>query len=334
MTGPFGYVSASHIGEFNRNNENLPILGPGTFTYTVGGGICNAPIDTAEVIIEIIDPIELGDDVFSSFCKLEGGVNLFSLLDSSTTSEGQFLDVESTDALGDDGFLNFTNLPNGIYNFEYSIPNEAPCDSSSLNIEINIIELEEPVVVDTEFCILDAIRLDDIEVLDQSEVPLLNFNWYSSLESEDPILDNPTLQDAEIYFVANVDAQGCESTRARVEFNILNLGETSEIDPSNNCPLDFQDGVSANSDNINDTFTTVRDGVFNLPEAFPDFNLEIFNRFGTMVYQGGSSTSEFDGNSNVSLSIGDDLPSGVYFYVFNPNFKNNSPVQGSFYLSK
>ena len=67
---------------------------------------------------------------------------------------------------------------------------------------------------------------------------------------------------------------------------------------------------------------------------FLPFSLEIYNRYGTVVYKANADTPEFDGTSNVSLSIGDDLPSGVYYYIFNPNFKNNAPIQGSFYLSK
>ena len=35
-----------------------------------------------------------------------------------------------------------------------------------------------------------------------------------------------------------------------------------------------------------------------------------------------------------SVRLGDDLPSGTYFYVFTPNFNNNLPIQGSFYLSR
>lgn len=346
-TGDFGYNSnGDHQGLFVNGDASLPILGEGTYTYTVGGGICNAPVDTATVTIEIIEPIELGENVFNSFCKLDGGVNLYSLLDENTTASGQFTDTDATNTLSTDGFFDFSSLPGGVYNFLYSIPNEAPCDISSLNVEINVIEIPAITGAESEFCILDARKLEDIEAYYflQSSIPgepasrvdvgNENLNWYTSLQSDVPIIDNPKLLDSDIYYVANVDADGCESERFAVEVTILNVGEKSS-DNTIECPLEFQDGVSADGNDINDTFLlNWKDVNYKIEDAFPNYKLEIYNRYGVIVYKGNSNTEEFDGNSNVSLSIGSDLPSGVYFYIFNPNFKNNAPIQGSFYLSK
>ena len=249
-------------------------------------------------------------------------------------------------------FLDFSDLSSGIYNFEYSIPNEAPCDVSSLNVEINIFETPVPTEADKDFCILDGKRLDDIIVYyfipseTEGEEPIRveldnnTTNWYASLQSDEPIIDNPVLIDETIYYVTNVsdvDGEECESERFEVQVNILNVGEEIMIDNALTikCPLEFQDGVSADGNGINDTFSLKwKDDEYNIEAAFPEYKLEIFNRYGVIVYKGNPNTEEFDGNSNVSLSIGNDLPSGVYYYIFNPNFKNNKPVQGSFYLSK
>ncbi len=325
-TGPFGFVSTDHLGVFDINDETLPILGGGNYTYTVPANDgCTTP-DTAIINITIVEPVTIGTDRADTFCKIDGRVNLFSLLDRDTPRTGVFEDTDNTGALSVDGVLEFETLTNEIYNFTYVITNAIPCDESTLNVAVQIVDLPIPNVPSQEFCILDAVRLDDIQV------DVLNYNWYATLESETPILDNPLLLDNQVFYIANVDVDNCESERLEVNINILNTGERSSTGEL--CTLDFQDGVSPNGDNQNDTFDLFIEGVYNLPEAFPDFDLQIFNRYGSLVYEGNNNTEEFRGESNTSVRLGDDLPSGTYFYIFTPNFENNLPIQGSFYLSR
>ncbi|MBP2833581.1 gliding motility-associated C-terminal domain-containing protein [Aquimarina sp. U1-2] len=325
-TGPFGYTSPDHLGFFDASDTMLPVLGEGVYTYTVpANGDCSDP-DQAIVTISVVEPLTIGTDRAETFCKIDGRVNLFSLLDRDTPRGGTFEDTDNTGALLADGVLEFETLTNEIYNFRYVLSNAAPCDQSSLIVSVQIVDLPIPNVPDQEFCILDAVRLDDIEV------DVLNYNWYDSLESSTAVVDNPILLDNQIYYITNVDVDGCESERLQVTMNILNTGERSSTNEL--CAFDFQDGVTPNGDNQNDTFDLLIEDEFNLPEAFPDFELKIFNRYGTLVYDARKDTEEFRGESNVSVRLGDDLPSGTYFYIFTPNFENNLPIQGSFYLSR
>ncbi len=70
-----------------------------------------------------------------------------------------------------------------------------------------------------------------------------------------------------------------------------------------------------NDDGYNDRFV-ISTGAFLVDES----HLEVFNRWGTVVYRskGKIYDNSWDGTSNVSamISIGDKLPDGVYFYVF------------------
>jgi len=318
-TGPFGYESNDHLGTFDNTNPNLPRLVEGEYTYTVEGGACSATSDRATITIQFVTPIEVQEDLSITRCKSDISINLFSLLNDTTTREGVFSELENNNALDENGRVDFSILQDGVYNFQYTVANEAPCEDAIFNIELRLIELPIPEIPQATFCILDAKRLNDIEV------NVLNFNWFSSLTAENPIIDNPILVDRENLYLANIDAENCESARIEVPIRI-----TLRLD----CPLDFQDGVTPNNDTQNDRFELIKEGFFNIPEAFPDFTLEIYNRFGTMVFKGTRNTEEFKGTNNVNLSLGEELPSGVYFYLFNPNFKNNAPIQGSFYLSK
>ncbi|EZH75485.1 hypothetical protein ATO12_01515 [Aquimarina atlantica] len=324
--GPFGYTSPDHLGVFDSSNVLLPILGAGEYIYVVPGNPGCSASDQSTVTITIVEPVDIGSDRSETFCKIDGRVNLYSLLDRDTPRIGVFEDTDNTGALSADGVVEFETLTNNIYNFRYVIANTLPCDQSSLNVAIQIVDLPTPNVPPQEFCILDAARLEDIEV------DVLNYNWYVTLESEIPIIDNPLLFDNQVYYIAAIDVNNCESERLEVPINILNTGErfaNGEL-----CTLDFQDGVSPNGDSQNDTFDLLIEEVYNIPEAFPDFDLKIYNRYGSLVYEGNINTEEFRGESNVSVQLGDDLPSGTYFYVFVPNFENNLPIQGSFYLSR
>jgi len=86
------------------------------------------------------------------------------------------------------------------------------------------------------------------------------------------------------------------------------------IDLGNGETFLIPNAFSPNGDNINDKFVIT--GI----EAKQESKLEVFNRWGTMVYRssGQNYNNEWDGKSTESsmVSAGDDLPNGTYFYVF------------------
>jgi gliding motility-associated-like protein len=99
-----------------------------------------------------------------------------------------------------------------------------------------------------------------------------------------------------------------------------------------NCPnLFIPDGFSPNDDGLNDTFY-----IKNIDVLFPNFSLEIYNRYGNVVYTGNINTPNFNGKSNKSTMIGNEiLPTGVYFYILHYNdSQGKKPTQGRLYLSR
>ena len=82
---------------------------------------------------------------------------------------------------------------------------------------------------------------------------------------------------------------------------------------------------------MNDTFY-----IKNIDIIYPNFELEIFNRYGNLVYKGNINTPNFDGKSTQSTVLGNDiLPTGVYYYVLYYNdATNKKPTQGRLYLSR
>ena len=112
---------------------------------------------------------------------------------------------------------------------------------------------------------------------------------------------------------------GCESSvRLAVTPDLTSCGK-----------IVLPDGFSPNGDGVNDTFS-----YNNLEILYPKFEIEIFNRYGNVIYKGTAATPRFDGTSNQSGLGNGKLPVGVYFYIFKFNDGQNKPEQGRLYLSR
>ncbi len=200
----------------------------------------------------------------------------------------------------------------------YAVANNdaATCSSDAVAITVAITDPAAPTLSSAEgdqFCRSDKPTVQDL---------INNFTGsgviiYSSSTGGTPIAATTALQDGVTYYGASVNGTtSCESTErlavvAKVEF----------------CGI--PEGFSPNGDGINDRFV-----IPDLAENFPNYTIEIFNRWGNVVFKGNASTGDWDGISNQSGTLGNDvLPVGVYFYILNYNDGQTSPVQGKLYLS-
>jgi len=97
-----------------------------------------------------------------------------------------------------------------------------------------------------------------------------------------------------------------------------------------NCPPWIPSGFSPNSDGINDGFN-----IQGLLTIFDKFELKIFNRYGTLIYQGGDELGFWDGKSNKGINnVGEQLPVGTYYYVLHLNDSNyKKPLTGWVYMN-
>lgn len=77
-----------------------------------------------------------------------------------------------------------------------------------------------------------------------------------------------------------------------------------------NCPPHIPEGFSPNDDSKNDWFN-----IQGLYDIFEDHKLLIFNRYGTLIFEG-NNTTPWDGKANRGLNNkGKLLPVGTYYYV-------------------
>lgn len=98
-----------------------------------------------------------------------------------------------------------------------------------------------------------------------------------------------------------------------------------------NCPPTVYNYVSPNNDNYNETFF-----IKGLRDIFVNFELEVYNRWGRLVWQGNNQTDDWDGFSTKGFRLDNDLsPKGTYYYLLflnDPDYPQ--PLTGFLYLEK
>ncbi len=97
-----------------------------------------------------------------------------------------------------------------------------------------------------------------------------------------------------------------------------------------NCPPEVYNFVSANNDFRNDTFY-----VKGLRDIFLNFKTSIYNRWGTLIWSGTNTSSDWDGTSSSDMAFGKGvLPAGTYYYIIDLNDPDyGSPLLGYIYLT-
>ena len=201
---------------------------------------------------------------------------------------------------------------------------ESGCESSvAVQINVTINDTPSPTIRDSnvDYCINDGPTINDLSLnIAEYDASLNNVVWYDSETGGIAYDSTSTLRDLS-YYATLIDANsGCEST--------VRLQVTPDVTACEKVKI--PDGFSPNGDGVNDTFD-----IDFLTILYPDFFIEIYNRYGNIVYKGDANTPRFDGTANQSKVLFDgDLPVGVYFYIFNFNDGKNAPEQGRIYLSR
>ncbi len=310
-SGPNGFSSLNNLVNFDPATFET-----GDYIYSVpNNALCET--QSATITVNIISPSVAGDNVEENVCKIDNEIDLNNLLDVNADLGGIFIDLDNTNALNG-SMVNLTQLLNSSYSFQYDVQLNALCSVSSSIITIIVNEVDSPIVSDQVFCIGYGATISDIEINSSQN----DYNWYDNIDDELTLLSDLILSNDEDYYVAAVNENDCESERVQVNVTLIPFGQDG-------CISCINDGVSANNDSENDDL-----GLCGLPNIFPNFEIKIFNRYGNVIYTGNKNSALFNGTSNVALTLGDQVPAGVYFYIFYPNNGSSKPFQGDFYLSR
>ncbi|RYG13489.1 MAG: gliding motility-associated C-terminal domain-containing protein, partial [Chitinophagaceae bacterium] len=326
---------ASNSGIFNP-----AVDGAGVYTYSVTGtSPCPSPSSTVTVIVDQMPSNTLAQINIGTVC-----------LNSATN-------VTITDA---------TNLPNGNYQLTYDISGEItftetievsfingsttftipasvlnsngtstitvqPIQSNVGNscglsgnlfapVTFTIEEVKTPTYNGTNtFCEVENATISN---LTSNIIGTETIVWYDAPSNGNPYADSIALIDGTTYYATIVNTSGCESA--------IRLAVTVSIDECKETKLIIPDGFSPNGDQINDFFE-----IKNIATLYPKFTIQIFNRWGNLVFEGNAKNPNWDGNNHKGGTVsGEHMPTGVYFFIIKFNDGIKKDLQGRLYLSK
>ena len=164
-----------------------------------------------------------------------------------------------------------------------------------------------------------AVTIEDLPIIDaglnvtivEETSTVLNasggvtYVWTPSTGLNDTTISNPTASPLETttYYVTGTNASGCMATDS----------VTVTVIPT----IQFPDGITPNGDGKNDTW------VIDYIDEYPDAVVEIYNRWGELLFHSDDYQNDWDGTYN-----GENLPIGTYYYIIDLHDDKTEPFTG------
>jgi gliding motility-associated-like protein len=133
----------------------------------------------------------------------------------------------------------------------------------------------------------------------------VSYTWTPGTGLSDSTIANPVASPTETttYYVTGTSPNGCTATDS-VTVTVL---------PD----IEFPNGISPNGDGKNDVW------IIDFIEQFPNNVVEIYNRWGELLFHADGYQQDWDGTYN-----GKELPIGTYYYVIELNEEGKEPFTG------
>jgi gliding motility-associated-like protein len=214
-----------------------------------------------------------------------------------------------------------TLLVTGIY-YVKEINRITTCESGGTPINVIINSVPLPVLKPNgeKFCGVDK---PSIQNLSNNVAVTGNLKWYDAASNGTLLENSALLEEGVTYYGFDYSTTiPCHSSDLAVTVSLTDCIAT---------PHNFMipDGFSPNGDGVNETFQ-----IIDIEFIYPNYTLEIFNRYGNVLFKGNINKPAWDGKNTNSNFINGDSPTGVYFYIINYNKDNLSPKQGQLYLNR
>ena len=237
--------------------------------------IADAGIDSSVCVGGCLDII--GSGLGSSVLSYS-----WSIVDSTT--------ILSTDSLISTYCFNDTN----DLQFVLSVSDQSCSDNDTITISVNPLP-----IVDAGLDV-DEIYGADVELGGQPTGPVgSSFVWSPSINFLNP--NDSTLPNPDVIVLANqsysvtvTDINGCQNSD---DINIILIPDIS-----------YSSGFSPNNDGVNDTWS------IDQIDQFPNCNVEIYNRWGTLLFKSVGYNEQWTGLFNEKP-----LPIGTYYFVIKLN---------------
>lgn len=291
---------------FSSSEPNLNNLQAGNYSLEVTelSSSLNCSAILLEITIEEPQPLEINNIVSSqAFCFGVNDGSISFLVQGGTppyTSNYGDVDMNS-------GLL-IENLSPGTYSIEVTDANG--CETSvDIEVEEGFVNDIAPPTGESfqEFCegSQSTVRVSNLDVNG------MDIKWYLSPSDNEPLPDNYLIRESTVLYARNFDPdlECLSSETLEVEVSII-INDTDVTEINNY--------ISVNENNLNDNLNVVN------IEVFPDNEMKIFNRYGKLVWETtgyDNADNTFRGAANVggTLSKGEFLPTGTYYYILKYN---------------
>ena len=313
------------------NPSNYIVNLPSTTIYVrINDGTCFA-ITSFEIRLVLFPSFNLPDDLFT--CRIDE----FSTFDFSSyendvnvnpTDTVTFYESEADASLETNPITNTNQyLPDVTPKEIFIRIDNGPCFSVT-SFFLNYYELPE------------FNELNDLlacnEGLTRGTFDFSAYETAVKVVPTDSVSFHQTLDDAqsENNEIVNTSSFVADATPKEIFVRVENencYSVTSFVLTTENCPPTVYNYISANNDGYNEAFF-----VEGLRDIFLEFEIEIYNRWGKLVWTGNNSTPDWDGFAIEGYRLDNsNSPKGTFFYVLHLNDVNYpTPLQGYLYYTK
>lgn len=292
-----------------------PTGGTGSYTYQWNGNTTVGQTNTLTNLCyginyvqifdqnncSIIDTINIGAiDTIIANAGLDTNYCLGSTVNLNGVSGGPFTNVEwfelpSMNSLGTTNNITTTPTSTGVFGYVFQVTGAC-------------------VVTDTVFITIDALPIidagEDVEIFEDEEAILAatggsTYSWSPGETLNDSTVSSPIASPSitTTYYVTGTSSGGCVAIDS---VTVIVLPQ-----------IKFPDGISPNGDGANDVW------IIDFIEQYPDNVVEIYNRWGELLFHADGYEQNWDGTYN-----GKELPIGTYYYIIDLKDESIEPFTG------
>ena len=315
ITATSTQVDATCTANCDGSAVVTPANGIGPYTFQWNGnttpgqsgsqtGLCFG-LNTVEIFDQngcsIIDSINIGaTDTVLADAGLDTTICLGSSANLNGIPSGIFTNVEwfelpSMNSLGTTNSISVTPAAAGVFCYAFQV--SGAC-----------------VYSDTVCVTVDPLPIadagPDVTIFDGAGTTLnatggFTYAWTPSTGLSDTAISNPTANPTvtTTYYVTVTSANGCSATDSVIVTVLPNII--------------FPDGISPNGDGANDVW------IIDFIEQFPNNVVEIYNRWGELLFHADGYLQNWDGTYN-----GKELPIGTYYYIIDLHEEGIQPFTG------
>jgi len=303
-----GVYSTSYTGDVINSvfsGDNLVNFG---FTGSTGGFN-----NRQTICITGFDLPSAGDSSIFQLCNgTPETFDLFDQLGGAPVTDGEWTGPNGA-AFGTSHIGGFDLNTDQVGTYTYTVENGSGCVSPFATVEVRM---------STSNFIMEAVSASDCDLVDGSIIftnlhPNTNYEINYDVDGTSASSVNFTSDASGNYTLVNLGSGAYENI---ILTNDACDSDSQSIRVNESCII--PSGISPNNDGINDCFDV---------EWLQATNIQIFNRYGTQVYESNNYRNEWCGGTEDGQG-GDELPTGTYYYVIEVSAA--SPITGWVYINR